>query len=127
VGRDRLEEPGPDARDPVETLQVPERSVLLPVCDDGLGQPQSDPGKAGELAGAGGVDINHFAGCKRSGSANGTIALSQRGSGRKSGEQLDLTRRLPGPGGQMAYALAGHRQGEKDQQCPTFRRSHEGR
>jgi hypothetical protein len=50
--------------------------MLLSIGDDGLGQTQSDSGKTGELAGAGRVDINQFAGGKRSGPAHGTIALS---------------------------------------------------
>jgi hypothetical protein len=127
VGPDDLQQARPHPGDPIQALEAPKGAMRIAVGHDDLGQPGSYSRKAGQLGGGGNIDVDLFPRRERACLLPGAIALGSGRSGDERGQELDLTRSLAGLGEQVTSSLPGYGQGEKEEQCPSLRRRHEGR
>ena len=111
---ERSEQPWTYAGHPIETLEAAEGSVPGPVCNDDLAQREPNPRQPGKLGRAGPVSIDQLTRLERSSLAHGAVALRSGGSRGEGGEELNLTWRLAGPGGEIPHGLTSHCQGEEE-------------
>jgi hypothetical protein len=126
MGSNHLQQTSTHSRDTIEVFQAPEGAVCLAIGQNDLGQPGSHPGQAGELLRAGSINVDPLAGVERAFLTHGTIALSQRRTGRQCCQELDLARRLTRAGEGMPHTLPCDCQGQQQQQRALFGRRHDG-
>lgn len=111
---------GPDPGDPVERLQRSEWTTTVPVGHDALGQGQPHPGEPGQLLSGGRIGIDFLPRPQRAVRRLGGLSVSSGGAARDGTKKLDVSWSRIGPGDEIAHGLAGHGQGEQDQNGPSL-------
>lgn len=87
------QQPGADPGHPVEPGQAPERTPGLAIRHDPLGQSETYPGQPGQLLSAGPVGVDPLARAQWPGARQNAVPVRSRGSWRKRGQELHLSRR----------------------------------
>jgi hypothetical protein len=114
------------AGDPIETLQTTKDTARLPVRHDHLGQGNANARQPREFSRFSYVGIDQLPRLERASLVHAAVALRDGRSGRKRGEELNLTGRVTRPGGKVPDPLARHCQGKKEQQRSALLGLHAG-